>query len=68
MISKLEHIGVFVKDMDESIEFYQKVLGMRLAARKKTLDNGVELGFFVVSRKRKCGDRADRPGRGGAAG
>lgn len=46
MISKLEHIGVFVKDMDESIEFYQKVLGMRLAARKKTLDNGVELGFL----------------------
>ncbi|RAV04117.1 VOC family protein [Paenibacillus sp. YN15] len=45
MIKKLEHIGVYVNDMDESIKFYTEVLGLRLAARKR-LDNGVELSFL----------------------
>lgn len=45
MIKKVEHIGVHVKDMDASIEFYEKVIGMNLVARKK-LDNGVELSFL----------------------
>lgn len=45
MIKKLEHIGVYVNDMDESITFYTEVLGLRLAARKR-LSNGVELSFL----------------------
>lgn len=45
MIKKLEHIGVYVNDMDESIRFYTEVMGMRLAARKR-LANQVELGFL----------------------
>lgn len=45
MIKKLEHIGVYVNDMDESIRFYTEVLGLSLAARKR-LDNGVELSFL----------------------
>ncbi|MCR6631333.1 MAG: VOC family protein [Magnetospirillum sp.] len=45
MIKKLEHIGVYVNDMDESIRFYTEVLGLNLAARRR-LDNGVELSFL----------------------
>jgi catechol 2,3-dioxygenase-like lactoylglutathione lyase family enzyme len=30
MITKLEHVGIIVRDMDKSIEFYQKVLGLTL--------------------------------------
>ncbi|MNC58238.1 Lactoylglutathione lyase [compost metagenome] len=45
MIKKLEHIGVYVNDMDESITFYTEVLGLSLAARRR-LDNGVELSFL----------------------
>ncbi|MNV79709.1 Lactoylglutathione lyase [compost metagenome] len=45
MIKKLEHIGVYVQNMDESIAFYTEVLGLSLTARKR-LDNGVELSFL----------------------
>ncbi|MDF2924867.1 MAG: Glyoxalase/bleomycin resistance protein/dioxygenase [Paenibacillaceae bacterium] len=45
MIKKLEHVGVYVNDMDESIRFYTEVLGLQLAARKR-LANQVELSFL----------------------
>lgn len=43
---KLEHIGVMVKDMDESIRFYTEVIGMKLD-RRVALDNGTELSFLT---------------------
>lgn len=45
LISKLEHIGVMVKDMDVSIRFYTEVLGMSLVDRVR-LSEEVELGFL----------------------
>lgn len=45
MIRKVEHIGVYVQDMEESIRFYTEVLGMRLAARKQVSPE-LELGFL----------------------
>jgi len=44
-VSKLEHVGVMVKDMARSIEFYRTVLGMELLG---TLDhqNGIKLAFL----------------------
>jgi lactoylglutathione lyase len=45
MIQKLEHIGVMVKDMDVSIQFYTEVLGMKLVNRVH-LNEEVELGFL----------------------
>lgn len=45
MIHKLEHVGVYVNDMDKSIAFYTGVLGMKLAGRER-LGNGIELGFL----------------------
>jgi lactoylglutathione lyase len=46
MISKLEHIGIVVKDMDRSIRFYTEVLGLQLKGRDR-LGDGVELGFLA---------------------
>lgn len=45
MIQKVEHIGIYVGDMDRSIQFYTEVLGLRLVSRVR-LDNGVELSFL----------------------
>lgn len=44
-VRKLEHVGVMVKDMARSIEFYRTVLGMELLG---TLDhqNGIKLAFL----------------------
>jgi lactoylglutathione lyase len=46
MIHKLEHIGVFVNDMDVSVKFYTEVLGMKLLGRS-FLEEDVELGFLA---------------------
>lgn len=45
MIQKLEHIGIYVDDMDASIQFYEEVLGLRLVERVQ-LNEEVELSFL----------------------
>lgn len=45
MIKKLEHIGVYVNDMDESIAFYTEIMGMKLAGRVRQ-PNNIELSFL----------------------
>jgi len=44
-MKKLEHIGVMVKDMDESIRFYTEIVGMKLD-RRLALNEKTELAFL----------------------
>ncbi|MGG1680296.1 VOC family protein [Neobacillus sp. NRS-1170] len=41
----MEHVGIMVNDMDESLEFYQKILGLELRNRE-WLNDTVELAFL----------------------
>jgi len=45
-VKKLEHIGVMVKNMDESIRFYTETIGMRLD-RRVPLNESLELAFLT---------------------
>lgn len=45
MIKKLEHVGIWTEDLDQSIQFYTELLGMRLVERVK-LNDDVELAFL----------------------
>jgi len=47
VLHKVEHIGIQVRDMDRSIQFYTDVLGLRLRERIK-LNETTELAFFPV--------------------
>jgi lactoylglutathione lyase len=42
---KMEHVGIMVKDMDESLAFYQNILGLELRHRE-WLNDTVELAFL----------------------
>jgi len=42
---KMEHVGIMVKDMDESLAFYQNILGLELRNRE-WLNDTVELAFL----------------------
>lgn len=42
---KMEHVGIKVKDMDESLSFYQDILGLELRTREWLTDS-VELAFL----------------------
>lgn len=42
---KMEHVGIMVNDMDESLAFYQNILGLKLRNRE-WLNDTVELAFL----------------------
>jgi lactoylglutathione lyase len=42
---RMEHVGIMVKDMDESLNFYQNILGLELRSRE-WLNEKVELAFL----------------------
>ncbi len=47
-ISHIEHIGIAVKNLDESIRFYEEVLGMKCYSIEEVADQKVRTAFFQV--------------------
>ena len=44
----IEHIGIAVKSLDESIPFYENVLGLKCYAVEEVKDQKVRTAFFMV--------------------
>lgn len=44
----IEHIGIAVKNLDDSIAFYQNVLGLKCYAIEEVKDQKVKTAFFMV--------------------
>ncbi len=44
----IEHIGIAVKSLDESIPYYEKVLGLECYAIEEVADQKVKTAFFKV--------------------
>lgn len=47
-ISHIEHIGIAVKNLDESIKYYEAVLGLKCYALEEVKDQKVRTAFFMV--------------------
>jgi methylmalonyl-CoA/ethylmalonyl-CoA epimerase len=47
-LSHIEHIGIAVKNLEESIKFYEGVLGMKCYAIEEVKDQRVKTAFFMV--------------------
>ena len=47
-ISHIEHIGIAVENMDEAIEYYEKVLGFKCYKIEDVPDQKVRTAFFMV--------------------
>jgi len=47
-ISHIEHIGIAVKDLTESIKYYEEVLGLKCYAIEEVADQKVKTAFFMV--------------------
>ncbi|OLN24264.1 glyoxalase [Domibacillus antri] len=45
-ISKLEHVGIQVKDLDTAIDFYTKVLDLELLEKQGHPDPNIKLAFL----------------------
>jgi lactoylglutathione lyase len=46
---KIDHASITVKDMDESIDFYCKTLGLTLVRRREIPENNAEIAFVGSS-------------------
>jgi len=44
----IEHIGIAVKDLKESIPYYENVLGLKCYAIEEVADQKVKTAFFMV--------------------
>ncbi len=47
-ISHIEHIGIAVKDLQQSIEYWEKVFGLKCYAVEEVKDQKVKTAFFMV--------------------
>jgi methylmalonyl-CoA/ethylmalonyl-CoA epimerase len=47
-ISHIEHIGIAVENLDESIAYYENILGMKCYAIEEVKDQKVKTAFFQV--------------------
>ena len=43
---KFTHVSITVKKMDESIKFYQEILGLELISRREIPENNAEIAFL----------------------
>lgn len=47
-LSHIEHIGIAVKNLDESIKFYEDVFGLKCYAIEEVKDQKVKTAFFQI--------------------
>ncbi len=47
-LTHIEHIGIAVKNLDESIKYYENVLGLNCYAVEEVKDQKVKTAFFKV--------------------
>lgn len=47
-LSYIEHIGIAVSDLDTSIDFYERVFGLRCYKIEEVTDQKVRTAFFMV--------------------
>ncbi|MTI71031.1 MAG: methylmalonyl-CoA epimerase [Firmicutes bacterium] len=48
MVGKVDHIGVAVKDLEETLKFYRDVLGLELQGTEVVKDQRVKVAFLPV--------------------
>jgi len=47
-LTHIEHIGIAVKNLDESIKFYENVFGLKCYAIEEVKDQKVRTAFFMI--------------------
>jgi len=47
-ISHIEHIGIAVENLEESIKYYEEILGMKCYSIEEVVDQKVKTAFFMV--------------------
>lgn len=49
MITRIDHLGIAVKNLDQSVEYYEKALGLHCEHREEVPSQKVRTAFFDVA-------------------
>jgi methylmalonyl-CoA/ethylmalonyl-CoA epimerase len=48
MVSKVDHIGIAVKDLDETLKFYEEILGIKCVSTEVVEEQKVKVAFLPI--------------------
>lgn len=48
MVNKVDHIGIAVKDLDETLKFYEEVLGIKCVSKEEVAEQKVKVAFLPI--------------------
>jgi methylmalonyl-CoA/ethylmalonyl-CoA epimerase len=52
VLTRIDHVGIAVRDLDRAIELYERRLGLRATAREKVASEGVEVAMIPLGESR----------------
>jgi len=52
MLSRIDHVGIAVRDLDEAIRTYERRLGLRSTGRERLEREGIEIAMIPIGESR----------------
>jgi methylmalonyl-CoA/ethylmalonyl-CoA epimerase len=52
MLSRIDHVGIAVRDLDEAIQVYERRLGLRASGRERLEQEGIEIAMIPIGESR----------------
>jgi len=52
MLSRIDHVGIAVRDLDEAIRTYERRLGLRSTGRERLEHEGIEVAMIPIGESR----------------
>lgn len=52
MLSRIDHVGIAVRDLDQAIQVYERRLGLRATGRQRLEGEGIEVAMIPIGESR----------------
>src|SRR5260370_8891755 len=52
MLSRIDHVGIAVRDLDRAIQTYERLLGLRVSGRERLEREGIEVAMIPIGESR----------------
>jgi methylmalonyl-CoA/ethylmalonyl-CoA epimerase len=52
MLSRIDHVGIAVRDLDQAIQVYERTLGLRVSSRERLEREGIEVALIPIGDSR----------------
>lgn len=52
MLSRIDHVGIAVRDLEQAIQVYERRFGLRATARERLVSEGIEIAMIPIGDSR----------------